>query len=276
MTMKQDILKSKAAKISFCVLLVIVLLGIIGPWIAPYNPTESNFDKFLQQPSMENPLGTDAIGRDLLSRMLYGARETLMVAVMSVFITFFLGTLLGVTSAYIGGIFDNVMMRIMDVLLSLPGILLALAIVAILGPSQINAMIAIGISSIPSFARLIRSAALTVKTSGYIEASYAAGSSHRWIMVNHIVPNITSVLIVYTTMFVGSAILDTSALGFIGMGAQPPTPEWGTMLSEGKDYLSDAWWLATFPGLAITVIVLTINILGDELYEFFDPRSKHR
>ncbi|CAM3640430.1 ABC transporter permease [Brevibacillus invocatus] len=274
--MKQDILKSKAAKISFCVLLVIVLLGIIGPWIAPYNPTESNFDKFLQQPSMENPLGTDAIGRDLLSRMLYGARETLMVAVMSVFITFFLGTLLGVTSAYIGGIFDNVMMRIMDVLLSLPGILLALAIVAILGPSQINAMIAIGISSIPSFARLIRSAALTVKTSGYIEASYAAGSSHRWIMVNHIVPNITSVLIVYTTMFVGSAILDTSALGFIGMGAQPPTPEWGTMLSEGKDYLSDAWWLATFPGLAITVIVLTINILGDELYEFFDPRSKHR
>lgn len=268
--------KNKTASISLVSLLIIVLIGIIGPLIAPYSPTESNFEEFLQPPSIEHPFGTDAIGRDLFSRMLYGARETLKVAVMSVGITFFLGTLLGVTSAYIGGLLDNVMMRIMDILLALPGILLALAIVAILGPSQTNAMIAIGISSIPSFTRLIRSAALSVKSSGYIEASRAVGSSHRWVMINQIIPNITNVLVVYTTMYVGIAILDTSALGFIGLGAQPPTPEWGTLLSEGKDYLSDAWWLATFPGLAITIIVLTVNILGDELNERFNPRNKDR
>ncbi|MCT6902736.1 MAG: ABC transporter permease [Lactobacillus sp.] len=271
-----SIKKNKTASISLVSLLIIVLIGIIGPLIAPYNPTESNFEEFLQPPSIEHPFGTDAIGRDLFSRMLYGARETLKVAVMSVGITFFLGTLLGVTSAYIGGLLDNVMMRIMDILLALPGILLALAIVAILGPSQTNAMIAIGISSIPSFTRLIRSAALSVKSSGYIEASRAVGSSHRWVMVNQIIPNITNILVVYTTMYVGIAILDTSALGFIGLGAQPPTPEWGTLLSEGKDYLSDAWWLATFPGLAITIIVLTVNILGDELNEKFNPRNKDR
>lgn len=268
--------KNKTASISLVSLLIIVLIGIIGPLIAPYSPTESNFEEFLQPPSIEHPFGTDAIGRDLFSRMLYGARETLKVAVMSVGITFFLGTLLGVTSAYIGGLLDNVMMRIMDILLALPGILLALAIVAILGPSQTNAMIAIGISSIPSFTRLIRSAALSVKSSGYIEASRAVGSSHKWVMINQIIPNITNVLVVYTTMYVGIAILDTSALGFIGLGAQPPTPEWGTLLSEGKDYLSDAWWLATFPGLAITIIVLTVNILGDELNERFNPRNKDR
>lgn len=276
MELFQSIMKNNTAKISFISLLVIILLGIIGPWIAPNDPTVGQFDQFLQSPSLEHAFGTDALGRDLFSRMLYGARETLVVAVMSVLITLFLGTLLGVTSAYIGGLFDDVIMRIMDILLALPGILLALAIVAVLGPSQINAMIAIGISSIPSFARLIRSAALAVKSSGYIEASHAVGSSHMWIMTHQIIPNIANILIVYTTMFVGSAILNISALGFIGLGAQPPTPEWGTMLSEGKDYLSDAWWLATFPGVAITIVVLTVNSLGDELYEIFDPKSKHR
>lgn len=270
----RKIWQNRAARFSLMVLFVIVILGIIGPWIAPHDPTKTYYDAFLVGPSKDHWLGTDAIGRDVLSRMLYGTRVTLMVAVMAVGITFVLGTLIGVVSAYVGGIVDNVLMRIMEVLLALPGIVLALAIVAVLGPSQTNAMIAIGISSIPAFAILIRSAALTIKSSGYVEASRSIGSSNWWIITHQVIPNIFNVLIVYTTLFVGGAILETSALGFIGLGAQPPTPEWGTMLNEGKDYLSDAWWLATFPGLAITIIVFTVNILGDALRDIFDPKSQ--
>ncbi len=267
------VMQSKKAKYSFVLLFIIILLGIIGPWIAPHDPLESNYEAFLQEPSAEYWLGTDSIGRDLLSRMLYGARVTLTVAVMSVAITVVLGTVIGVTSAYLGGFIDNLLMRIMDMLLALPGIVLALAIVAVLGPSLTNAMIAIGISSIPSFALLIRGAALTIKSSGYVEASRSIGSSNRWIMVFQVIPNIAHVLIVYTTLFVGAAILDSSALGFIGLGAQPPTPEWGTMLNEGKGFITEAWWLATFPGLAITLIVFVVNLLGDALRDIFDPRA---
>ncbi len=268
------IMRKKLAKYSCLVLLAIILLGIIGPWVAPYDPADTNYAAFLQSPSKQFWLGTDMIGRDILSRMLYGTRVTLTVAVMAVSITFVIGTLIGVTSAYMGGIVDNILMRIMDVLLALPGIVLALAIVAVLGPSQENAMIAIGISSIPGFSLLIRGAALTVKSSGYVEASRAIGSSNWWIVLNQIIPNITSVLIVYTALFVGGAILETSALGFIGLGAQPPTPEWGTMLNEGKDYLTEAWWLATFPGLAITIVVFAVNILGDALQDIFNPKGR--
>lgn len=267
------VMQNKKAKYSFVLLFIIILLGIIGPWIAPYDPLESNYEAFLQEPSAEYWLGTDSIGRDLLSRLLHGARVTLTVAVMSVAITVVLGTVIGVTSAYLGGFIDNLLMRIMDMLLALPGIVLALAIVAVLGPSLTNAMIAIGISSIPSFALLIRGAALTIKSSGYVEASRSIGSSNRWIMVFQVIPNIAHVLIVYTTLFVGAAILDSSALGFIGLGAQPPTPEWGTMLNEGKGFITEAWWLATFPGLAITLIVFVVNLLGDALRDIFDPRA---
>lgn len=270
------ILQNKAAKVSLMMIVLIVLIGIVGPWFAPHDPTKTYYEAFLQEPSAEHWLGTDAIGRDMLSRLLYGTRVTLMVAVMAVGITVVLGTLIGVVSAYVGGFVDNLLMRIMDILLALPGIVLALAIVAVLGPSQTNAMIAIGISSIPSFARLIRGAALVIKSSGYVEASRSIGTPNWWIILFQVIPNITNVLIVYTTLFVGGAILDTAALGFIGLGAQPPTPEWGTMLSEGKDYLSDAWWLATFPGLAITIVVFAVNILGDALRDIFDPRTQKR
>ncbi|MGG1662564.1 ABC transporter permease [Brevibacillus sp. NRS-1366] len=270
------ILRNKAAKISLMMIFIIVVIGIVGPWLAPHDPTKTYYDAFLQGPTAEHWLGTDAIGRDMFSRLLHGTRVTLIVAVMAVSITLVLGTLIGVVSAYVGGFIDNLLMRIMDILLAMPGIILALAIVAVLGPSQTNAMIAIGISSIPSFARLIRGAALVVKSSGYVEASRSIGTPNWWIILFQMIPNITNVLIVYTTLFIGGAILDTAALGFIGLGAQPPTPEWGTMLNEGKDYLSDAWWLATFPGVAITIVVLAVNILGDALRDIFDPRTQKR
>jgi peptide/nickel transport system permease protein len=269
----RKIVRNKKAAYSLALLLVIILTGIVGPVLAPYDPAKPDFAALLQAPSSEHFLGTDAMGRDLFSRLLHGTRVTLMVGVMAVSITFFMGTLIGVISAYIGGIVDNVLMRIMDILLALPSIIMAMAIVAILGPSLTNAMIAIGISSIPSFARVTRGATLAIKSSGYVEASHALGSSKRWILWNQIMPNIMSTLLVYTTLLIGIAILDTSALGFIGLGAQPPTPEWGTMLSEGKEYIQDAWWLATFPGLAITAIVFIVNMLGDAVRDIFDPKS---
>lgn len=271
----RKIARHTKAKYSVAFLLIVVLIGIIGPWLAPYDPAKPFYEALLQEPSAGHLLGTDAIGRDVFSRLLHGTRVTLMVGIMAVSITFVIGTLIGVTSAFIGGVLDNVLMRIMDILLAMPSIIMAMAIVAILGPSLTNAMIAVGISAIPSFARLTRGATLSVKSSGYVEASRALGSSNGWILLNQILPNIMSTLLVYTTLHIGIAILDTAALGFIGLGAQPPTPEWGTMLSEGKEYIYDAWWLATFPGLAITAVVFAVNILGDAARDIFDPKSLH-
>jgi peptide/nickel transport system permease protein len=266
-------IRNPKARYSFLFLLLVVVLGIIGPWIAPYDPLEPHYEALLSPPSGDFLLGTDSLGRDLLSRLLYGTRVTLMVGLMAVSITFVAGTIIGIVSAFVGGFVDQFLMRIMDILLAIPGIIMAMAIVAVLGPSLTNAMIAVGIASIPSFARLTRGAALSVKSSGYVEASHAVGSSNIWILTFQIFPNILSTLLVYTTLHIGIAILDTAGLSFIGLGAQPPKPEWGTMLSEGKEYISDAWWLATFPGLAITVVVFAVNILGDALRDIFDPRS---
>ncbi|MFP3387587.1 ABC transporter permease [Brevibacillus sp. SIMBA_040] len=265
--------RNPKARYSIGILLVVIVVGIAGPWLAPHDPTEPFYEALLSEPTSEHMLGTDAIGRDVLSRLLYGARVTLMVAVMAVSITFFTGTFIGVTSAYVGGMVDQVLMRIMDILLAIPNIIMAMAIVAILGPSLTNAMIAVGIAGIPKYARLTRGATLSVKASGYVEASRAVGTSGAGILLFQIMPNIMSPLLVYTTLQIGIAILDTAALSFIGLGAQPPTPEWGTMLSEGKEYIHDAWWLATFPGLAITIVVFTVNILGDALRDIFDPKS---
>jgi peptide/nickel transport system permease protein len=265
--------KDKRAVVCILFLSILALIGIFAPLLAPYNPEELFYESILEGPSKEHLLGTDSIGRDLLSRLIFGVRVTLTVSMLAVAITFFLGTLIGLVCAYVGGWVDNVLMRIMDILLALPSIILALAIVAILGPSLTNAMIAVGIASIPGFSRLIRGAALTIKSSGFVEASRSIGSSHSWILRRQFLPNVAGVLLVYTTLFIGVAILDTAALSFIGLGAQPPTPEWGTMLSEGKNYMYDAWWLSTFPGLAITLVVFAVNLLGDALRDIFDPKS---
>jgi peptide/nickel transport system permease protein len=272
----RKLFNDKRAVVCIPILSIIVLVGIFAPVLAPFNPEELFYESILEAPSKEHLLGTDAIGRDVLSRLIYGVRVTLTVSMLAVSITFFLGTFIGLVCAYVGGWLDNLLMRIMDVLLALPSIILALAIVAILGPSLTNAMIAVGVASIPGFARLIRGAGLTIKSSGFVEASRSIGSSHGWILRRQFLPNVAGVLLVYTTLFIGVAILDTAALSFIGLGAQPPTSEWGTMLSEGKNYMYDAWWLATFPGLAITMVVFAVNFLGDALRDIFDPKSSSR
>ncbi|MHC0035391.1 ABC transporter permease [Pseudoneobacillus sp. C159] len=269
----KKIFSDTRARICLIFLFIIALIGIFAPFIAPHDPEQLFYESILQPPNKEHLLGTDAIGRDILSRLIFGVRVTITVSTLAVVITFVSGTFIGLISAYLGGVVDNILMRIMDILLALPSIILALAIVAILGPSLTNAMIAVGIASIPGFARLIRGAALTIKSSGFVEASRAIGSSHSWIIRRQFLPNVAGVLLVYTTLFIGVAILDTAALSFIGLGAQPPTPEWGTMLAEGKNYLYDAWWLATFPGVAITTVVFAVNLLGDALRDIFDPRS---
>lgn len=269
----KKIYHNKRARYSLFFILFVILIGIFAPFLAPKDPIQPHYEALLSGPSKEFLLGTDALGRDLLSRLLFGIQVTLKVSAIAVGITFIVGTLIGLISAYVGGVVDNILMRIMDVLLALPSIVLALAIVAILGPSLNNAMIAIGIASIPGFARLTRGAALSVKSSGYVEASRSIGSSHAWILRRQFFPNVSSVLLVYTTLFIGVAILDTAALSFIGLGAQPPTPEWGSMLNEGRNYIYQAWWLATFPGIAITVVVFAVNFLGDALRDIFDPTN---
>ncbi len=265
---------NKRARYSTLILLVIILIGIFAPFLAPKNPEEPFYEAILQAPSKEFLLGTDALGRDLLSRLIYGVQITLKAALLAVCITFSIGTFIGLISAYVGGIIDNILMRIMDVLLALPSIILALAIVAILGPSLANAMIAVGIAAIPGFARLTRSAAISIKSSGYMEASRSIGSSHFWVLRRQFLPNIMSILLVYITLYVGAVILELAALSFIGLGAQPPTPEWGAMLNEGRDYINQAWWLATFPGIAITIVVFVVNFLGDALQDISNPKNK--
>lgn len=269
----RQLVKDKRAVVCLIFLFFVVLIGIFAPLLAPFDPEEQFYESILQGPNKEHLLGTDAIGRDILSRLIFGVRVTLTVSLLAVSITFFIGTFLGLVSAYVGGWLDNVLMRIMDILLALPSIILALAIVAILGPSLTNAMIAVGVASIPGFSRLIRGTALTIKSSEFIEASRSIGSSHSWILRRQFLPNVAGVLLVYTTLFIGVAILDTAALSFIGLGAQPPTPEWGTMLADGKNYMYDAWWLATFPGIAITMVVFAVNFLGDALRDIFDPKT---
>lgn len=261
---------------SFLIILFVVIIGIAAPWIVPHDPNEPYFDALLQPPSAEHWLGTDNLGRDTFSRLVYGTRVTLQVATIAVTITLVVGTIIGILAGYIGGMIDNILMRIMDVLLAMPSIILAMAIVAILGPSLTNAMIAVGVSSIPSFARLTRSATLSIKSLTYVEASQAIGTSHVRIIFKQILPNIMSTILVYASLNVGIAILDTAALSFIGLGAQPPTAEWGAMLSDGRDYITQAWWLVTFPGIAITIVVFAFNIFGDGLRDIFDPKAEEK
>ncbi|MBA7513192.1 Glutathione transport system permease protein GsiD [subsurface metagenome] len=223
-------------------------------------------------PSLEHFFGTDALGRDIFSRVIYGSRYSTWIGFISIFISLVIGGNLGLIGGYFGGRVDNVIMRCMDVMFAFPGILLALFIAATLGPGLTNLMIALGISAVPGYARVARSSVLSVKEKPYIEAARSIGCNNFNIIFRHILPNVIAPLIVLSTMGLASRILSAAALSFIGLGAQPPTPEWGLMLSEGRGYLRVAWWMTTFPGLAIMFVVFGINILGDGLRDALDPR----
>jgi peptide/nickel transport system permease protein len=263
--------QNRGALFGALVLFSWIVLALGAPWIAPKDPLEISLVGRVP-PSLEHPFGTDRLGRDIFSRVLFGARISLLIGVISVAIGLLSGSVLGLIAGYYGGWLESVIMRFVDALLAFPGILLALVVIAALGPSLINVMIAVGISSIPEYARLARGSVLSVKERPFVEAARAFGAFNGRIMFKHILPSIRAPLIVLSTLQVGTAILVGSGLSFLGMGAQPPTPEWGLMTAAGRDFLDRAWWISTFPGLAILSTVMAINLMGDGLREALDPQ----
>ena len=255
------------------VLAVLVVLSLFAPYFAPYDPIQISMEG-RKSPNVDHIFGTDRLGRDILSRIIYGTKYSLSIGIISVSIGLIFGTTMGVLSAYYGGLVDTIIMRFIDALLAFPGILLALVVIAVLGPGLFNVMLAVGISTVPEYARLARGKVLSVMQLEYIEAIHSIGGSDIRIIVKHILPNISAPITILATLQVGNAILVGSGLSFLGMGAQPPTPEWGLMTAEGRNFMSQAWWISTFPGIAILITVISINQFGDGLREAFDPYLK--
>ena len=255
------------------VLAVLVVLSLFAPYFAPYDPILISMEG-RKSPNVDHIFGTDRLGRDILSRIIYGTKYSLSIGIMSVSIGLIFGTTMGVLSAYYGGLVDTIIMRFIDALLAFPGILLALVVIAVLGPGLFNVMLAVGISTVPEYARLARGKVLSVMQLEYIEAIHSIGGSNIRVILKHILPNISAPITILATLQVGNAILVGSGLSFLGMGAQPPTPEWGLMTAEGRSFMSQAWWISTFPGIAILITVISINQFGDGLREAIDPYLK--
>lgn len=268
--------KNKMALVGLILIGILVLLAIFADVIADYNTVviKQNLMERMQGPSAGHWLGTDEFGRDIMARMIHGARVSLQVGLIAVGIAIIIGGALGAVAGYYGGWLENIIMRVMDVFLAIPSILLAIAIVSALGPNLFNLMLAIGISSVPSYARIVRASVMSIRDQEFIEAARAIGANDLRIILKHIIPNALAPVIVQATLGVAGAILSTAGLSFIGMGIQPPAPEWGAMLSGGRQYLRNAWHIATFPGIAIVITILALNLLGDGLRDALDPRLK--
>jgi len=251
-----------------------VLVAVCAPLLAPHDPIQIFSGQLRKPPSLSFLMGTDEIGRDILSRVIFGGRVSLRVGLISVSIAMACGSALGLIAGYLGGWTDAIIMRVVDVMLAFPGILLAIAIVAVLGPGIDNVMFAVGIESIPVYVRTVRASTLSIKQNEFVMAAHASGAAPSGIIWRHILPNVVAPIIVLATLGVGIAILTTAGLSFIGLGAQPPTPEWGSMLATGRTYVRDAPWIAAFPGLSIVIVVLALNLLGDGLREALDPRMR--
>lgn len=267
--------RNKMAMFGLAIIVLIILAAITADVIAPFDFRTQDLNAISQKPSAKHILGTDDLGRDILSRIIHGTRISLLVGFVSVSISVAVGGGLGAVSGYYGGKLDNVIMRFMDVLLAIPSILLAIAIVSAFGGGIINVMIAVGISSVPSYARIVKAAVISIKENEFIEAARAIGASDLRIITKHILPNSMAPIIVQATLGVAGAILSAAGLSFIGMGIQPPTPEWGAMLSNGRHIIRTAWHVATFPGLAIMLTIFALNLLGDGLRDALDPRLKN-
>ncbi|WP_092497013.1 ABC transporter permease subunit [Faunimonas pinastri] len=272
--------ENRGAVLGLALFVLLVVVAIFAPLIAPHGPAMQDRSALLVPPAWEAGgsstylLGTDAVGRDLLSRLIYGARFSLFIGVVVVGISLVGGILLGLVAGYFRGWIDIVIMRVMDVILSFPSLLLALVLVAVLGPGLVNAMISVALVLIPHFVRLTRAAVMAEAGKDYVVSARVAGAGPVRLMLKTILPNCLAPLIVQATLSFSEAILDAAALGFLGMGAQPPTPEWGTMLAEAREFILRAWWVVTFPGLAILITVLAVNLIGDGLRDALDPKLK--
>jgi ABC-type dipeptide/oligopeptide/nickel transport system permease subunit len=266
--------RHRTAVAGLSVLAGLVFLAALAPFLFPEDPTEPRFERVLRPPSWEHPLGTDNLGRDLLTRVAYGGRVSFLIGLLAVATSAAVGVPVGLLSGYYGGRFDLLVQRLVDLLLAFPGFLLALTLVAVLGVGVTNVVVAVGLASAPVYVRLVRGVALSVRNQTFVEAARALGASDRRILFRHVLPNCTAPVIVQSTLQLGTAILTAAGLGFLGLGVKPPTPEWGTMLGEGQTYLFSSWYMATFPGLAIFLSVLAFNLLGDGLRDALDPRMK--
>ncbi|MCY6484789.1 ABC transporter permease [Clostridium aestuarii] len=267
--------KSRMAMAGLVIIGILILTAIFAKFIAPYGYDEQNLDIAFQSPSAVHLFGTDEFGRDIFSRIVYGSRISLEVGFIAVSISVIIGGFLGAVAGYYGGKMDNLIMRAMDILLSIPQILLAISIAASLGPGLVNLMIAVGISSIPQYARIVRASVLSIRDQEFVEAAKAVGSSDLRIICKHILPNCLAPIMVQATLGVAFAILTAAGLSFIGLGIQPPIPEWGAMLSGGRGYIRDYSYMTLFPGLAIMITILALNFLGDGLRDALDPKLKN-
>jgi len=271
---------NRGAMAALTVILLLILCALTAPLIAPNDPVAQDVNRSLLPPAWDAgglwqfPLGTDSIGRCILSRIIYGSRLSLLIGCIVVTLSLSVGVLLGLFSGFYRGTVDTLIMRLMDIILALPSLLLAIVIVVLLGPGLRNAMIAVAITNIPHYARLTRAAVMNELTKDYVVASRVAGAGTFRLMLGTVLPNCLAPLIVQSTLGISSAVLDAAALGFLGLGAQPPTPEWGTMLADSRQYIERAYWAVTFPGLAILITVLAFNLLGDGLRDALDPKLK--
>ena len=266
--------RQHVAMVSLVVIIVLVGAAFLAPWIAPFDQATPDYDALLEGPSLAHWAGTDSYGRDILSRMIWGGQVSLTVGFLSVVLGCVVGVALGIVSGFFGGWLDGLIMRIIDVMLAFPGILPAIAVVAILGPGIVNVIYAIALSAVPVFARLVRGTTLALKETLYVQASRSIGVSRAKLMLRHILPGTLPAVIVYASLRMGTSILTAAALSFIGLGAQPPSPEWGAMLSDGRSYLGIADHITIFPGLAILITVLAFNLLGDGLRDALDQKLR--
>lgn len=268
------LVKSKSAMVGLGIVLILVIVACFPQVFAPEGMDDQNYAQQFLPPSLHHLMGTDNLGRDIFSRVIYGAQVSMRVGLISVGLACVVGGLLGALAAYYGGKTDNIIMRAMDIMLAIPSILLSISIAAALGPGLFNMMVAIGLGNVPVYARVVRAAIMTVKEQEYVEAGRAIGASTARLIFCHMLPNAMAPIIVQATLGVASAILSAAGLSFLGLGIQPPTPEWGAMLSAGRQYIRDAWWIVTFPGLTIMITIFALNLLGDGLRDALDPRLK--
>jgi peptide/nickel transport system permease protein len=271
------LVKNRLNLVGVIIVLGFLFLAAFGPMLAPYDPNAQDItNSKLLAPSWDHPMGTDELGRDVLSRIMAGTRISLRVAVVVLFFAVVTGTIIGAISGFMGGMVDEILMRFTDMFLAFPAFVLAIAIAASLGKSLNNTMIALSTVFWPWYARLVRAQVLSIKQRDFVDAARSIGLSPSRLLMRHILPNAISVVIIQVTLDVGYAVLATSSLSFIGLGAQPPLPEWGTMMSTARNYFRDAWWYITFPGIALTLTVFAFNVLGDGLQDALDPRSTRR
>jgi peptide/nickel transport system permease protein len=270
----RKLLQRRPAVVGLIIVAVFVVLAVFAPWIAPHDPLATSWGAIRKAPSAAHWFGTDEIGRDVLARVIWGTRASLLAGVMSVSISLLLGVPIGLAAGFVGGVVDGLISRVTDAFLACPFLILAIALAAFLGPSLSNAMIAIGVSATPIFVRLTRAQVINVKVEDYVEAARALGNPPWRIAVRHVLPNVTAPLIVQATLAIAAAVIAEASLSFLGLGQQPPDPSWGSMLNTAKNYVDQAPWMAVWPGLAIFALVLAFNLVGDGLRDALDPRQR--